>query len=89
MHGNLKFHKYKLMVAQELLELNHETRVACCKDILENVPANAVLITSDEAHFHLSGFINKHNFHYWSESNSKELHERPLHTEQVTVWCVW
>ena len=39
------------MVAQELLERGHKTCVACCKDILENVPANAILITSDEAHF--------------------------------------
>ena len=54
------------MVAQELLERDHETRVACCKDILENVPANAVLITSDVAHFYSSDFVNNQNFRYWS-----------------------
>ena len=85
--SDLRFHPYKLMVAQELLERDHETRVACCKDIFENVPADAILITSDEAHFHLSGFVNKQNFCYWSESNPRELHERPLHSEWVTVWC--
>ena len=58
MHCNLKFHQYKLMVVQEFLERHHETSVPCCKDIFENVPAVAVLITSDEAHFHLSGFVN-------------------------------
>ena len=85
--SDLRFHQYKLMVAQELLERDHETRVACCKDILENVPADTILITSDKAHFHLSGFVNKQNFRYWSESNPRELHERPLHSERVTVWC--
>ena len=82
--SNLKFYKYQLMVAQELLEPNHETRVACCKDIFKNVPANAILITSNKAHFHLSDFVNYRSS--WSESNPKELHERPLYNEQVTVW---
>ena len=48
-----------MMVAQELLERDQETSVACRKDILENVPANAILISSNETHFHLPGFVNK------------------------------
>lgn len=43
---------------------------------------------SNEAHFHLSGFVNKQNFRYWSDSNPKTLHEKPLHSAKVTVWCV-
>ena len=42
---------------------------------------------SDETHFHLSGFVNKQNFRYWSATNPIELHERPLHSSKVTVWC--
>jgi len=42
---------------------------------------------SDEAHFHLSGFVNKQNFCYWSATNPIELHERPLHSSGITVWC--
>ncbi|PNF24078.1 hypothetical protein B7P43_G04706 [Cryptotermes secundus] len=26
--------------------------------------------------------------HYWSSNNPRELHERPLHSDKVTVWCV-
>jgi hypothetical protein len=37
----------------------------------------------DEAHFHLSGTINKQNFRYWSHNNPRELH----HSPKVTVWC--
>ena len=51
------------------------------------LPADAILITSDEAHFHLSGSVNRQNFRYWSESNPRELHEKPLHSERVIVWC--
>jgi len=43
---------------------------------------------SDEAHFHLSGFVNKQNFRYWSATNPIELHERPLYSSKVTVCCV-
>ena len=24
---------------------------------------------------------------YWSPTNPRELHEQPLHTKRVTVWC--
>jgi len=42
---------------------------------------------SDDAHFHLSGFVNKQNFRYLSATNPIELHKRPLHSSKVTVWC--
>ena len=41
----------------------------------------------DEAHFHLTGYVNKQNCRYWADSNPKEVHERPLHSSKVTVWC--
>jgi hypothetical protein len=46
------------------------------------------LLMSDEAHFHLSGFVNKQNFRYWSGENPQRFHEKPLHSMKVTVWCV-
>ena len=46
-----------------------------------------VIVTSDEAHFHLNGNVNKQNFHYWSPMNPRQLHERPLHCDRVTVWA--
>jgi hypothetical protein len=45
------------------------------------------LLTTDEAHFHLSGSVNKQNMQYWSPVNRKEQHEMPLHSPKVTVWC--
>jgi hypothetical protein len=42
---------------------------------------------TDEAHFHLSGCGNKENFHYWAEENPQKLHQWPLHSAHVTVWC--
>ena len=39
----------------------------------------------NEAHFHLSGIVNKQTFRYWSATNPIELHERPLQSSKVTV----
>ena len=61
----IKFHPYKLQVVQQLNNRDKEVRVAFCTamsgllwenpDILNN------LLMTDEAHFHLSGFVNKQN----------------------------
>jgi hypothetical protein len=42
---------------------------------------------TDEAHYHLSGCVNKQNFLYWAEENPQQLHQWPLHSARVTVWC--
>lgn len=87
LHSNLNMHPYKMMVTQELSIRDFETRRALCEDILQNIPPTAVVIFSDEAHFHLAGTVNKQNFRYWAEGNPRELHQRPLHSPHVTVWC--
>jgi hypothetical protein len=43
---------------------------------------------SDEAQFHLDGFVNEQNFCYQSEENPRQLPQQPLYSDQVTVWCV-
>lgn len=43
---------------------------------------------SDEAHFHLTGYVNKQSYCYWTDTNPNEVHERPLHASEATVWCV-
>jgi len=52
----------------------------------DNGVISTVLMT-DEAHFHLSGYVNKQNYHYWAPENPQELHQRPLYSERLTIWC--
>ena len=47
---------------------------------------NTVLMT-DAAHFQLSGYVNKRNYRYWAPENPQDLHQRPFHSERLTVWC--
>lgn len=42
---------------------------------------------SDEAHFYLIGDINNQNCRYWPTENPCEIHEKPLHSPKVSVWC--
>jgi hypothetical protein len=76
-----------MMVVQELNQRDWANRSDFCQAILKNVPANDVVLSSDKTHFHLSGCVNKQNFRYWTENNPRQLHERPLHSQRVTVWC--
>lgn len=76
-----------MVVVQELLPRDLEARQLACENMLAVLPGNAIIFFSDEAHFHLSGCVNKQNMRYWSVTNPRELHQRPLHSDRVTVWC--
>lgn len=57
------------------------------QEILNRIHVGSTFFSSDEPHFHLSATVNKQNFRYWSENNPWKIHERPLHSLKVTVWC--
>jgi len=90
LHKVLHFYPYKIQVTHALHKHDYGNRVNFCQTFLQLINQNQELVnnllTSDEAHFHLSGFVNKQNFHCWSATNPIELHERPLHSSKVTVW---
>ena len=80
LHLDLKFHPYKIIIVQELQQRDWHERQAACERMLTNVPPGR-LLCSDEAHFHLLGFVNKQDFRYWAEANPRQHHERPLHSQ--------
>lgn len=86
----LKFHPYKIQIIQKLNENDYQTRLTYAERMLATFSTDTRLrniFFSDEAHFHLGGYVNKQNFRYWSPENPREMHEQPLHSEKVTVWC--
>jgi hypothetical protein len=42
---------------------------------------------TDEAWFHLNGYINAQNKRYWSSINPKQTFDVPLHDQKICVWC--
>ena len=58
---DLHFHPYKMMMAQELNQTDFANRQNLCENMLEQIAPEAAFFSSDEAHFHLCGTVNKHN----------------------------
>ncbi|QQP34944.1 Transposable element Tc3 transposase, partial [Caligus rogercresseyi] len=77
LHDDLHYHPYKIAIVQEL----------SVRDFTSRRNAYAIVYFSDEAHFHLTGCVKKQNMRYWADTNPRELHERPLHSPKLTVWC--
>lgn len=55
------------------------------KQIIDLNADEDIFMFSDEANFHLDGFVSKQNFRYWSSTNLEQFHKRPLHSPKVTV----
>ncbi|CAI6353807.1 unnamed protein product [Macrosiphum euphorbiae] len=85
----LNFHPYKLTIVQQLKPTDYHQRSEFALEMLSLFEVNddILLFMSDEAHFHLDGFVNKQNCRYYAAENPQSLHERPLHSPKVTVWC--
>ena len=62
LHKDLKFHPYKIQIAQELKSQDRASQINCSMEfgaILQESDVLNNLFMSDEAHFHLNDFINK------------------------------
>jgi len=65
-------------------------RMISSEQLLEMLNDDGVINTAlmtDEAHFHLSDYVNKQNYRYLAPEIPQELHQRALHSERLTVLC--
>lgn len=86
----LKLHPYKISCYHELKEADYEKRVQFCRwfrQFLDNDDVLNKTFFSDEAWFHLSGYVNSQNYRHWSSDNPHEFIEKPLHSIKTGVWC--
>lgn len=87
-----KFHPYVMKRRHQMDDEDMCSRVSFAEEILPMIETNKSflgnILFSDEAHFHLSGEINRHNCIYWAVSDPGENHIEtvPLHSPYVTVW---
>jgi len=88
---DLGLHPYKIVLTQELKPPDHRMRRTFADWALERLENDAdfhkKIIFSDEAHFWMSGFVNKQNMRYWNENNPQVIQELQMHPQRVTVWC--
>lgn len=85
----LHFHPYKVQVVQELKEPDSGLRLQYCHWFNQNLNDNDILdisFFSDEAWFHLSGYVNSQNYRTWGAENPHVFMETTLHPIKVGVW---
>lgn len=88
---DLRVHPYKIQLTQELKTIDHGKRREFVNWFLEmernDTNFHRDIIFSDEAHFHMNGYVNKQNCRYWGLDNPQQIEEREMHPQRVTVWC--
>jgi hypothetical protein len=78
---------YHVTVIQELKPLDTQKRMAYCEWFMNLFGEDDELLDmtwySDEAWFHLSGYVISQNKRIWATENSHEMHEVPLQSPGV------
>ncbi|KAJ8884434.1 hypothetical protein PR048_016291 [Dryococelus australis] len=88
---SLQMFPYKIRVVQEIEAGDFLKHVTYCRWFMEHVTPGGEELDdwywSDEAWFHLDGYVNAQNSRYWSTDKPHRLHESPLHAQKIGVWC--
>lgn len=83
---DLSLFPYKVQLVQKLLPVDAPRRLEYAnfvRNIEQTEPEFwSKMIMSDEAHFTLSGSINKQNCRFWGTENPNITHELPLRTSK-------
>lgn len=87
----LKLHPYKIQVFQELADFDMERRLEFARQMIDMILAGSIktkrIWFSDEAHFWLSGYVNKQNYRFWARENPRVFETTTLKPQRITVWC--
>jgi hypothetical protein len=74
----ITFRPYRVRVVHELKPVDAPQSIRFCKWMLKNVHDGLVdpqlLFITDEAYFHLSGYVNSQSTRIWSDENPHAVH---------------
>ena len=86
----LKKFAYKIQMKQAQTPKNREQRTEFGNKMADRIESDSEflkqIIFSDEAHFHLSGHVNRQNCRFWADENPHATVESPITREKVTAW---
>lgn len=88
---NNKFHPYHMQLHQELIEADFAKRVQFCEIMQTKIAENGnflkYIMFTDECTFHKNGYVNRHNYHYYSTENlHKTFVNNYQHRWSLNVW---
>lgn len=89
----VKARAYMLKFVHNLIEEDCDMRKEFCERMLTRLNGDdgdalqSVILFSDEATFHLSGKVNRHNCRIWGVVNPHEFDTHERNSPKVNVWC--
>ena len=87
----LRFYPYKIKLVHAMKPEDGPARVRFAGTMLENVAEDDSYLNnisfSDEATFHVSGIVNRHNVRIWGIENPRAYLEQERNSPKVNVWC--
>ena len=87
---DLHLFPYKVQLVQGLSDDDFPKRLAFCQWFEQKKKAQADILScfifTDEASFHLSGKVNRHNTRFWGEENPKEIAETKRFSPHLNIW---
>lgn len=90
MKKELKLYPYKIQMFQELTEYDAQRRLAFANNILSQFEDDLIdpgkIWFTDEAHFWMSGYVNKQNYR-WAKENPRIGRSTSMKPQRVTAWC--
>jgi hypothetical protein len=90
LNEDLNFHPYKMVMVQAINDQDTVNRKTLCEVLLNALDSDDLnhVLKTDEANFHLCGNVSSQNCRcYWATENPRYIHQKPLHSEKVIVWC--
>jgi hypothetical protein len=86
----LKFYPYQMQDFHELIPGDYAKRVNYCrwfKNLIRgNIGVLDQVLFTDEAWFHLSGYVNSQNYRIWRTETPHNYTETALHPQKIGVW---
>lgn len=88
----VRYHPYHITLNQALIEQDHRDRLLFCQWASQQIRNDGeffnYVLFSDEATFHSTGILNRHNCHYWAPVNPHWMGQIDnQHRWSLTVWC--
>jgi hypothetical protein len=86
---DLHLFPYRLTAVQELHVNDLPQRLNYCQWFLNTIADDVLEKTffTDEAYFHLSGYVNSQNMRMWSSQNPHFFTEAPHYPQKIGVWA--
>lgn len=89
--SKLKLYPYKVQTFQEITSFDMARRFEFADQMLNKILDHSIdlgkIWFSDEAHFWLSGYVNKQNYRFWGKENPRIFSTTSMKPERITVWC--